>query len=104
MQPNTKYRIVLGDSIREKDKEKLLLRYAFVPKSLNRERKAAVQFDNASDTVHLSYFDNFTENGIKNLSGVKRAASTNEFILVLKDDTLVLERVGGSVNHIKTDA
>ena len=32
---------------------------AFVPKSLNRERKAAVQFDDASDTVNMSYFDNF---------------------------------------------
>ncbi|KAK8802694.1 hypothetical protein WA171_006369, partial [Blastocystis sp. BT1] len=100
MERDVKYPIVLGESITSEDKEKLLLRYSFVPQSLNRSKPAVLSFGEHGINVQATFFDDYKENGTKTLTGVKKVSTGNDYILVFKNNQFILERVGGFVNQL----
>ncbi|KAM7456873.1 hypothetical protein BLSTO_02372 [Blastocystis sp. subtype 1] len=104
MQAKKDYPIVLGDSITAEEKRKLLLRYSFLPQSLDYRKDAVMTVETKTNSVELQFYDSFDESGTKSFSGSYKDASTDEYILVFQKDHFVLERVGGVVNGLTVDS
>ena len=103
MQPNTKIPIVLGNSISNEDKERLLLRYSFVPQGINREKEGIVTIDRESGSSSVELFDDFDKRGFQKFCGSYKPSTKNEYILEFHDGKLFIEKIGGYINQLNVD-